>query len=90
MASSDGSLMFQGVRPLQQLQRDLACASRALVPVLDSIANWGQGRVSDIAKDTGISGVDVRRALYALEDAGLVESTGYTVTEAGKKAVKDA
>lgn len=88
MAGSNGSLMFQGVRPLQQAQRDLAALSRALAPVLARVVRTGSAAVSDIARDIGMSDADVRRALWVLEDSGLVMSQTYRATEDGRRATK--
>lgn len=79
--------MNDGVSPLTQGARDLAATARSLVPVMEAAAK-GQQSIAELTRAAGVQECDARKALYILEDLGLVESTHYRPTEAGRKALK--
>lgn len=78
--------MHNGVPPLQQTMRDLASTARNMVPVIEAL-RAGCVAVDEIARKLNIQEQDARRALFALEECGLVVSTAYRLTSEGR-AVK--
>lgn len=73
-----------GVDPAAQAAAELAIASRLCRPTLALVCR-GQTQVSAIAAQLQVAEDDARRALFALEAAGLVESSRYVATEIGRR-----
>lgn len=78
--------MNNGVPPLQQAARDLAVTSRLAMPVMEVVRKRANVSVAEIAPLVGATEDDVRRALFALEAVGLVESTHFRPTVEGRVA----
>lgn len=71
---------------LTGLTRDLALAARTLIPVLEALDDK-PADVVVLARKLDMREADVRRALFILEDAGLVRSTTFTRTDEGTGAL---
>jgi predicted ArsR family transcriptional regulator len=80
---------MNGVSPLAALRRDLAVMTRSVDPALEQLAKRDvHVSVTDLAAHLLIPVDDARTALQALEHSGLVTSTHYRVTTAGKTAAR--
>lgn len=76
-----------GLSSLARLRRGLAVSSRDLDRVLLTVAR-GPVDVTALAQGLDLSDEDARRTLFMLEEYGLVQSTRYVVTAAGRKEAR--
>lgn len=78
-------MMSDAVPPLAALRRELAVMTRSVDPALALLAKRDvHVSVTDLAQAIGVSEQDARTALQALEHSGLVDSTHYRISRAGK------
>lgn len=81
------ALSDRGVPLLAEAGRNLRALAEHVQPVL-VIAVGGETDVKAIARKAQITEVDCRRALFYLEELGLVESSRYVATASGRQAMK--
>lgn len=80
---------MNGVTALAQTTRDLACVTRLLVPLLETLGEWGGSTsIGELVSKTGAEERDVRMALFVLEENGLAKSRTFGITEEGRCALK--